>query len=297
MKKLFIILSVVLAALLIVVSCSEKPATNNITSGDTTEKGYFPKAFNKRTFRIKGTDSSRAVTTSGNNEYYFITTSDNTLNFDLHQNEVLDDEGSVVSEAVTTSYNVSVTVTVDGTSCTATAKDGSTYKFTSATDEDGTTYTVAINNTTKNTCYNGTYTIETVTQPVDDWPLGIELYQDISSEAGTCPSRVMITPAGIYFVFLSAPSHEAIDESSWTSFTKNYSFYSTSVIKKTSDGFTAGDGTYQKLTFAKAKNRGYSLTLDDGATMTWNLVKAEYDYSFFFNEGMLERFAVTTPVS
>ena len=297
MKRLLVILSLILMISLVLVSCSEKPQSGNTPSEDKTQEGYFPKAFNNRTFRIKGTDSTRAVTTSGENEYYFITTADNTLNFDLHQNEVLDDDSNVVSKAVTTSYNVSVTVTVEGTSCTAKAENGSTYTFTAATTEDGTMYTVSINDVT-NTSYNGTYTVETVTPPVDDWPLGIELYQDDSEEAGTCPARVMITPAGLYFVFLSATGEDYLDENAWTNYTKSYYFYLTSVVEKTDDGFTAGSGTYNKLTFVRdAEIGGYTLTLENGETMTWNLVKAEYDYSFFFNEGMLKRFMVTTPES
>ncbi len=297
MKRLLVILSVILVISLVLVSCSENPQSGNTPSEDKTQEGYFPKAFNNRTFRIKGTDSARTVTTSGENEYYFITTADNTLNFDLHQNKVEDKNGKGVSEAVTKSYNVSVTVTVEGTSCTAKAENGSTYTFTATTAGEETIYTVAINDVT-NTSYNGTYTIETVTPPVDYWPLGIELYQDVSKEAGTCPARVMITPAGLYFVFLSTLGTDDLNESAWTRCPKSYFFYLTSVVEKTDDGFTAGDKTYNKLTFVRnAENGGYTLTLDNGTTMTWNLVKAEYDYSFFFNEGMLQRFMVTTPES
>ncbi len=295
MKKLFIILTIILSVSLILVSCSEKPDNSGAAGG---EDGKFPAAFNKRTFRIKDSDMTRSVTTSGENEYYYITTSDNSLNFDLHQNDVKDDDGNVTSAAVTKSYNVSVTVTVEDTTCTAKTKDGSTYTFTAAKDGEATIYTVAINDVSNNS-YNGTYTIETVTPPVNDWPLGIELYQDISDEAGTCPARVMITPAGLYFVFLSAPSETDLDEKAWTDYTKSYSFYLTSVVEKTADGFTAGEG-YNKLTFVRnTESGGYNLTLKSGEETEekWNLVKAEYDYSFFFTESMLQRFMVTTPES
>lgn len=85
MKRLLVILSLILMISLVLVSCSEKPQSGNTPSEDKTQEGYFPEAFNNRTFKLVRDTTARDASTE-KIDYFYISTEDTSLYIDLHVN-------------------------------------------------------------------------------------------------------------------------------------------------------------------------------------------------------------------
>lgn len=276
MKRLFITLSVILSLALILVSCSEKPETNNTTEEETTVEVHFPKAFNNRTFKLVRDTTARDAS-SEKIDYFYISTEDSSLYVDLHVNSYNDEDGTY-NAAQFLSSSTEVTVSVSDNVCTATAGE-TTYTFTQESDGS---IDIAINGA-ENSVINGNFTTS-VAETADNWPIQFEKYE---GERGTAV-RFLFTPVGVYYVMSSNKSYENPEEWDWKGI-KDYHLFLLKNIEVKEDGFVCRMLNYDKsvvrtLTFTSS-GEGYTLVMTGDVTaadFTFNLTKADFDPSFMF---------------
>lgn len=279
MKRLLFILSLILMISLVLVSCSEKPQSGNTPSEDKTQEGYFPEAFNNRTFKLVRDTTARDASTE-KIDYFYISTEDTSLYIDLHVNNYTDDD-EVYKAAQFLSSSTEVTVTVSGTSCTAVAGD-TTYTFTQESDGS---VDIAINGSA-NSVINGSFTTSAA-ETADSWPIRFEKYEGVSQDSVAV--RFLFTPVGVYYVMSSNKSYDNTEEWDWEGI-KDYHLFLLKNIKVKEDGFVCRMLNYEKsvirtLTFTSA-GEGYTLSMTDDVStedFTFNLTKADFDPSFMFN--------------
>ncbi len=276
MKRLFIILSVILSLALILVSCSEKPETNNTPEQDATVEGHFPKAFNNRTFKLVRDTTARDAS-SEKIDYFYISTEDSSLYVDLHVNSYNDEDGTY-NAAQFLSSSTEVTVSVSDNVCTATAGE-TTYTFTQESDGS---IDIAINGA-ENSVINGNFTTSAA-ETAANWPIRFEKYEGEKDTA----VRFLFTPVGVYYVMSSNKSSENPREWDWKGI-KDYHLFLLKNIEVKEDGFVCRMLNYDKsvvrtLTFTSS-GEGYILVMTGDVTaedFTFNLTKADFDPSFMF---------------
>lgn len=276
MKRLLVILSVILAISFVLVSCSEKPETNNTPAEDTTKEGHFPKAFNYRTFKLVRETTARDAS-SEKIDYFYISTEDSNLYIDLHVNNYTDDDG-IYQVAQFLSTSTEVTVSVSDNVCTATAGE-TTYTFTEESDGS---IDITINGA-ENNVINGSFTTS-VAETAANWPIQFEKYEDVSQSSTAV--RFLFTPVGVYYVMSSNKSSENPEEWDWEG-VKDYHLFLLKNIEVKEDGFICRMLNYDKsvvrtLTF-NSSGEGYTLSMTGDVELTYNLTKADFDPSFMFN--------------
>ncbi len=278
MKRLLVILSLILVISLVLVSCSENPQSGNTPSEDKTQEGYFPKAFNNRTFKLVRDTTARDASTE-KIDYFYISTEDSSLYIDLHVNNYTDDEGNNHA-AQFLSTSTEVTVSVSDNVCTATAGE-TTYTFTQESDGS---IDIDINGAA-NSVINGSFTTSAA-ETADSWPIRFEKYEDVSQDSVAV--RFLFTPVGVYYVMSSNKSYDNPGEWDWEGI-KDYHLFLLKNIEVTEDGFVcrmlnSDKSLIRTLTFTSS-GEGYTLTMTGDVTpddFTFNLKKADFDPSFMF---------------